>query len=148
MDTDLIEISADEYTIRIRQRDLHEHNPAPRVYVADRVAEARSTDLADLERQESDLGERRFAERGQFADVDDLYDRLNDETMRVKTLIAREVLASLHLMVDGDLDTAIGRAFFSRKAGGDMCPCSPGVVAGVKLTWHGDEFDVWVEAVK
>jgi len=146
MSTDVIEIPTAAYTIRVRARHGYERNPAPRVYVADAIAEARSADLAEHQRQERALGERRFAERGKDAEVDDLYDQLNDEIMRAKTLVAREVLASLHLTVDGDLNAAIDRAFFSRNAGCDMCPCSPGVVAGTKLTWLGGAFDVWVEA--
>ena len=145
MSTDVLQIPAAEYTIHIRASHDHDRNPAPRVYVADAVAEARSADLVEYQQQESELGKRRFAERSHHPDVDALYDRLNAEIMRVKTLIAREVLASLHLTVDGDLHAAIDRSFFSRYAGCDMCPCSPGVVAGTKLTWQGGEFDVWVE---
>jgi hypothetical protein len=142
---DVIELPAPDYTIRIRTRHGYENNPAPRVYVADEVAQSRSTDLVEYQRQEAELGDRRWAERGIYADVDALYDVLNQAIMNVKTEIAREVLGTLPATVEGNLVAAIDRAFFSRKAGCDMCPCSPGVIAGVKLTIDGGEFDMWVE---
>lgn len=152
MNTDVLEIPIPlgGYTIKVCARDGYERNPAPRVYVADAVAETRSAALVELELQEQALGKRRFAQRGQHTDVDALYDRLNAEIMRVKLEIAHGVLCWLKDYVSGDFNAADDRAFFSRNAGCDMCPCSPGVVAGAKLTWddwNGAEFDVWVEAV-
>jgi hypothetical protein len=146
MSANALTITDFDYTLTIRARTSYEANPAPRVYVSDAVADTRSETLVDLERQERALGEMRFAERGTHVFVDDLYDRLNAEIMRVKTEIAREVLAELGGITDGDIDTAVDRAWFSHNAGCDMCPCSPGVVAGARLTWNGGEFDVWAEA--
>lgn len=145
MSTDIVEIPLPDYKIRVIARRGYERNPAPRVYVADAVGDARSDTLVDLKRQEKALGERRFAERGQHDDVDALYDRLNAEIMRVKLEIAKEALGELGHVITGDVIEGMERAFFSRHAGCDMCPCSPGVVAGVKLEWQGAEFDVWVE---
>lgn len=133
------------YTMRLITRVGYETNPAPRIYVLDAVAEARSADLAELQRQEQALGDKRFAERGEHPDVDDLYDRLNAEIMRVKTDIAKEALGELGHVITGDVNAGVERAFFSRNAGCDMCPCSPGVIAGVRLEWQGGAFDVWVE---
>jgi hypothetical protein len=135
----------DTYTVRLLERRDYDSNPAPRIYVDDTTAANRSALLADLQQQEKALGGRRFAERGTHPAVDDLYDRLNDEIMRVKLEIAREVLVFLANAVSGDVDAAVERAFFSRNAGCDLCPCSPGVIAGVKLLWQASEFDVWVE---
>ena len=134
------------YVFRVRARSGYERNPAPRIYVADEISNARDSDLADLVRQEKALGERRFAARGTDPDVDALCDRLNAEIMRVKTAIAQEVLVFLAADVTGDVDAAVDRAFFSRNAGCETCSCSPGVVAGVKLLWNGGTFDVWVDA--
>jgi hypothetical protein len=66
---DVIEIPTADYTIRIRTRHGYENNPAPRVYVADEVAQSRNTDLVEYQRQEAELGDRRWAERGTYADV-------------------------------------------------------------------------------
>lgn len=150
MNAETVTINVIDYNIRVIRRTSYERNPAPRIYVADAVAETRSADLVDLERQEQALGDKRFAERGTDTDVDALYDRLNAEVMRVKLDIAHGVLNWIKDYVSGDFNTADDRAFFSRNAGCDMCPCSPGVVAGAKLTWDdwdGAEFDVWVEAL-
>lgn len=145
---DTLEIPTAAYTIRLRSRDYYEQSPAPRIYVADDVAAAASADLAEYTRQERELGSRRWAKRGQYAEVDALYDLLNQTVMDVKTGIARDVLALLPPSVEGNLVEAVTRASFSREAGCDICPCSPGVVAGTKLLWRGGEFDVWVESAR
>ncbi len=138
-------IDLPSYRLKVTERADFSLRPAPRVYVANDIASGRSDLLADLERQERELGDNRFADREAVREVDELYDRLNAEIMRVKTEIATEALRQVTDYVSGDMDRAADRAFFSRNAGCDDCPCTPGVVAGAKLTWDdfgGMLFDV------
>lgn len=105
----------------------------PHVIVDDDLAQFRDETLADLVRQEEALGDLRGAERGDFPQVDALYQRLNDRLTNTKTVIAREAVALLDGIVEGDVGRAAGLAGFSVLAGCKACPCTPGVILGARL---------------
>jgi hypothetical protein len=133
------------YSINIRPRTYWEPMPTG-VYVADSIAATADPELARLVADEAALGKRRFSERGVHLDVDDLYDRLNERIAKTKLRIAREALALLGGVVNGDLsEEALNRAYFSRNAGCELCPCSPGVLVPGSLEIGGKIVDIWIE---
>ncbi len=111
-----------------------------RIYTADYVSD-RDEKVAELQAAEAALGDRRFATRGVFPDVDKLYDRLNRNIARAKRDAAREVLVALRLL-PGD-----AKLHFSRYAG-CSCPCSPGTIADVRIIRNGYPVDIWVDVKK
>lgn len=141
-----ITVTTGTYNIKVLPRTSYERLPTA-VYVSDSIAETHDPELAALAAQEAALGSLRYAPRGAHSDVDDLYDRLNARIVEVKTTIAKEALALLGDVVTGNLAYGIETAFFSRKAGCDVCPCSPGVVVGSMLRIGDDVVDIWVEPV-
>lgn len=124
----------------------------PAVFVADEVSDACSALLRELLTKEANLGTMRGAHRGTDVQVDELYDQINVEIMRVKMVIARQALAVVGQLVTvglvrGDLAAAIADARFDRFAGCNFCPCSPGVVPGAALYYRDAPLWIWVSAL-
>jgi hypothetical protein len=116
------------------------------VMVASAVAVAADPELAKLVERERSLPQgRRNAERGTYATVDRLYDRLHASNAAVTVAIVREVLPLLAGLVNGDLTAASNAAFFNPLALCDTCACSPGVSLPVRLTIGGTTVDMWVD---
>lgn len=108
-----------------------------RVYVTDEVSNESDEKLRELQAEEEVLGSRRWSTRGEFPDVDKLYDQLNRAIGRVKREVA--VSAARKIAVD---DTITGR--FSRKAG-CSCPCSPGVILDRVLYYNNGRIaSIWI----
>lgn len=106
-------------------------DPGPSVvYIEDAIAEAIDPELHELTVRESELGDRRWSERGVRADVDSLYDQLNARIMAVKTGITREVVIPRLARQRGVVVPAASHEgiHFDRNAGCELCPCSPGVI--------------------
>jgi hypothetical protein len=116
----------------------------PHVIVDDDLAQAQNDVLADLARQEEALDDLRYATRGEFPEVDALYDEMNQHIVDTKTTIAQTAVAQLSGIVEGNVDRAVERAEFSRYAGCTVCPCSPGVILGSRLFLGYREVNVWV----
>jgi len=121
-------------------------SPGRRVYVDNDLATDRCPELVDLIEQEDGLGDRRFAERGSLAEVDFLYDRMNRLWEEHKLAVARDALAQLDGVLDGDLTEAAAGAYFNLLAGCSACPCSPGVTAGASLFYQGQQVDLRIES--
>ena len=140
----VVTVQTEGYTVTIRPRTSYERLNTG-IFVADDVAEAYDAELARLTLEEANLGKLRHcdsvSEGGNHPEVDALYVALNERIMSVKTEIAREVLGLLDGAVDGEPSGAL---YFSRKAGCDVCPCSPGVVVPGSLRIKGDVVDIWV----
>lgn len=113
--------TTDAYTITFCPRPDRPHSV---VFVDPAVAGASDLVLAALAEQETRLGERRWAQRGQYRDVDELYDKLNAQIAAAGERIAREAITTLI----GSAAAAAG-AEHSRYAGCRDCPCTPGVIA-------------------
>jgi hypothetical protein len=112
-------LTTDEYVVKAVARSGDERSSKSRAYVSRVLAVLHDVRLRELEEQEASLGDRRFSERGEFPDVDKLYDRLN---RRVATVYREIALDALRRLECGDFT-----GNFSRYAG-CSCPCSPGVV--------------------
>src|SRR5690606_27547574 len=112
----------DRYMVRALPRGARERASSSRLYVADEVASTADERLRELQKEESELGDRRFSTRGDFPDVDKLYDRLN----RRITTVKREVALAAGGGVPRSGEVA---AVFSRFAGCDG-RFLPGVVCG------------------
>ncbi|HEU4753643.1 MAG TPA: hypothetical protein VFU47_11090 [Armatimonadota bacterium] len=138
-----IVLYTDRYMVRALPRGARERASSSRLYVADEVASAADERLRELQKEESELGDRRFSTRGDFPDVDKLYDRLNRRIATVKREVALDAVRRLPRC--GDVT-----ARFSRYAG-CSCPCSPGVVLSrpVYLEVGGvtRQVDFWVETL-
>jgi hypothetical protein len=145
-----ITVTTDAYAIRVQPRH-HYERMHPAVYVADTVSEAAEPELGRLAEQEANLGELRWCpsvrEGGSHPEVDALYVALNERIAATKTAIAKQALTLLGDVVAGDLAHGAENAYFSRKAGCDMCPCSPGVVVPTVLRIGKDMVDIWIEPV-
>lgn len=137
-DVEKFEVSG-EWIVEVRKIDVKERYRYPdrktRVYVSDDVLTGER--WVELHDAEENLGERRFATRGQFPDVDRLYDRLNREIMRQKRNVALYAVEQAL-----GLEDVTGR--FSRHAG-CSCACSPGVVLDRQIRRDGVAVDIWVE---
>lgn len=117
------------------------------VFVEDPVTEAVNPLIAELAAQVAALGERQYADRGVHPEVDDLYDRFNQEIAATKTAIAKRVIRNLR-GVTGDVEKAAEGARFDLYAGCQTCRCTPGVVTDVVLRLSdGWPVEVYVEAV-
>lgn len=112
-------LTTDEYVVKAVARSSGERSSKSRAYVSGVLAALHDARLRELEEQEAALGDKRFSERGEFPDVDRLYDRLN---RRVATVYREITLDALRRLECGDIT-----GNFSRRAG-CSCPCSPGVV--------------------
>lgn len=128
-------------TVEIRGRSRREADRVyyanTRVYVTDKLAEQDET-LKQLTTQEENLGEKRFSTRGEFPDVDKLYDRINRRIATVKREIAQQALLARGLINENV------RVRFSRHAG-CSCSCSPGVVVhDVIYDENGRPADIWI----
>ncbi|MCX5066702.1 hypothetical protein OOJ91_12510 [Micromonospora lupini] len=141
-------ITTGRYRIQFGPRSEYERLH-PAVIVSRAVCEAADPELARLAAEEKQLpAGRRYAERGTIPDVDELYDRLNARTDVVSVAVARELLPLLEGYVDGDLNAAIGGAFFNQHAMCETCTCSPGVSLPTNLTIAGNTVDVWVDPIE
>lgn len=114
------------------------------VYVEDDLAESVDPQLAALAEQERNLGDDRWLDRGLDANVDGLYDRLNERIGIIKTMIAVAVLPKLGAVLDAHA-RLLDRIEFSAYAGCTSCKCSPGVKAPYARR-HGLFVDISIEA--
>lgn len=119
----------------------HEYWAKTRVYVDDALSD-QDEKVARLAAEERALGDRRFATREVYPDVDKLYDKLNRAIGAAKKQAAHDALIDAELAEFGEF-----KLKFSRTAG-CSCHCSPGVVLSVRI-FRGDRpVDVWVSAKK
>lgn len=149
MTNDVQTITFEDYVVEIRQRRFHhgmrpsEYHANTRVYVSSKVVMAKATDkLLRLDKEEAELGERRWAEKGKFPEVDKLYAQLNREYAKVAREIATEAVQKI-LVPGRQRDTISAR--FSRRAG-CSCPCSPGVILSqvVRVDSTSAPVDIWI----
>lgn len=131
-----------DYLIVLTPRNGEDDHP--HVIVDNDLAEAQDATLADLTRQEENLDDLRNADRGEFPEVDALYDAMNKHMVDTKTAIAQTAVAQLSGIVTGNVERAVERAEFSRHAGCKACPCTPGVILGARLYLGYPEVNVWV----
>ena len=130
-------VQVGERTVQISYHRPTEKVIKTRVYVTDELTHATDEKLQELLTAERELGDQRHSTRGEYPEVDRLYDRLNRSIARVKRTLAvdtvRELLGDQYIT---------GR--FSRHAG-CSCPCSPGVVLN-RTIMHNDRLvsSIWV----
>lgn len=120
----------------------------PSVFISDALARAADPELDRLMIAEENLGDLRWCKRVEFGgshpEVDRLYDEMNDRLMATKTDLARDAVLGLGSEVAVDLAEVAKSSYFSRNAGCEACPCTPGVVAP-GLRRDGRAISVFVE---
>jgi len=137
-----VALTTDAYRLTYVPRSTRDPVASSRVYVADSLAEQSDEQLRELSAQEADLGKLRWSQRGENADVDKLYDRLNRRIATVKRRMALDAVREIpgYVNVEGD---------FSRYAG-CSCGCSPGVILDQEVHMMIDGrshcVDLWLEA--
>ena len=135
-------LTTDTYRLTCVPRSRRDRVAKSRVYVADLLAEQSDEQLRKLSAQEADLGKLRWSQRGENADVDKLYDRLNRRIATVKRRMALDAVRKIsgYANVNGN---------FSRNAG-CSCGCSPGVILDREVHMTIDGYphcvDLWLKA--
>ncbi len=108
----------------------------------------RDATLRELEAREENLGDQRWSSRGDFPDVDKLYDDMNNRRFEVWVDIAREALTVIASLLDRDpaesLDGAVGDAY----AGCRTCKCSPGVTLARPLVRNGQIVSAYIRRLR
>jgi hypothetical protein len=122
----------------------YEDNDWSTVYVSDDVAEGVDPQLAALAEQERNLGDNRGLGRDIDPQIDDLYDRLNERTATIKTMIAVAVLPKLGAVLDNH-GRLLDKVEFDAYAGCTSCKCSPGVKAPYARR-HGSFLQISIDA--
>lgn len=115
------------------------------VHVTADAEEAADSVLAELARRERALGDRRCSTRGEFPDVDELYDDLNHRRAIVGGRLARQALRDAAALFDDAPN--LTKARYSRTAG-CSCPCSPGLRVPGGLYADGRRVYVWVKLAR
>lgn len=118
-----------------------------RVYVDNALAYQVDAELAELARQEEELGDDRFLPRDIDPEVDAFYDRLNARYAENNTTIALVVLPLLDAVLDGSgrHSRRLDNVEFSPYAGCTTCKCTPGVKAPRALR-HGSYVRIQIAA--
>lgn len=136
--SEIVIAKTDKWIITAQYRNCKYDRPSrSRIYVSNSLIETGDSRIAELQAQEAALGERRFAQRGKYLDVDSLYDMLNRAIASAKRKYALEALHTIDEWSD-----VTGR--FSRTAG-CTCGCSPGVVLDRELYRDGRQLDLWLD---
>lgn len=120
----------------IVERKYDTEDPPGRVYIETELVEQRVPRVAELSRQEEQLGADRFTATPK---ANKLYKELNgliEAEWLALTAVALRALHAAGVIVfnsPSGLEDAIGSARYNPKAGCTMCPCSPGVTAGHRI---------------
>lgn len=138
-----IVLTGETYQLSIRFAEVGERDKATRVYVNADVYIGNGTDLVldALVEAEKNLGDKRSSSRGDYPEVDGLYDAMNSRIRKAEVKAVKDILA----LFLPDLDTEGAR--YSAKAG-CSCPCSPGVV--LKTAYRIDSYrvqQVWISKI-
>lgn len=97
------------------------------VYFDNAAVAAGDPEFAKLASQEAALEDRRWSHRGDYPDVDALYDQKNARYMQATTRIAGELAPAILDAVEGTRVDP-GGLRFDAHAGCRDCRCTPGVV--------------------
>jgi hypothetical protein len=142
---DHIVVQDGDVEMSIRFGSPYRRTPKTRVYIDGDLITRTDATYADLEAQEENLGDRRWATKGQHPDVDTLYNRLNRRYATVSRTLATAALTRL----GGKFAAAADGLKFSRNAGCTTCTCSPGNIASEVILINGRPVEtIWFSVVK
>lgn len=118
------------------------------VSIENELATQRDDTLREMEAREENLGDQRWSTRGEFPDVDKLYDEMNGRRFDAWVAVTREAVTAIASLFDRDVTEALDGAAGDAYAGCRTCKCSPGVSLARPLIRNGQIVNVYIRRLR